>query len=81
PQPVVDRARTVLDALEKGDREGGSKREAFIDDLPLFATPAPQAAPQSEPSAVEDRLREVLPDELSPKDALNLIYELKGLTK
>ncbi|MEM9239060.1 MAG: DNA mismatch repair protein MutS [Pseudomonadota bacterium] len=81
PQAVVDRARAVLDALEKGDREGGGKREAFIDDLPLFATPAPQAAPVSEPSAVENRLKEILPDELTPKDALNLIYELKGLTK
>ena len=81
PQSVVERARTVLDALEKGDREGGSKREAFIDDLPLFATPAPQAAPPAEPSIVEDRLKEILPDELTPKDALNLIYELKGLTK
>ncbi|MEO0369915.1 MAG: DNA mismatch repair protein MutS [Pseudomonadota bacterium] len=81
PQSVVDRARTVLDALEKGDREGGAKREAFIDDLPLFATPAQQAAPISGPSAVEERLDEILPDELTPKDALNLIYELKGLTK
>ena len=81
PQAVVDRARTVLDALEKGDREGGSKREAFIDDLPLFATPAPQASPPSGPSPVEDRLNEILPDELTPKDALNLIYELKGLGK
>ncbi|MEL7013154.1 MAG: DNA mismatch repair protein MutS [Pseudomonadota bacterium] len=81
PQSVVDRARTVLDALEKGDREGGGKREAFIDDLPLFAAPEPQAPTKAEPSAVEDRLNEILPDELTPKDALNLIYELKGLTK
>ena len=70
-----------MDALEKGEREGGSKRAAFIDDLPLFATPAPQAAPPSAPSPLEDRLKDILPDELTPKDALNLIYELKGLTK
>ncbi len=81
PQSVVDRARAVLDALEKGDREGGSKREAFIDDLPLFAAPQPQTTTKQEPSKVEDRLRDVLPDELTPKEALNLIYELTGITK
>jgi DNA mismatch repair protein MutS len=81
PQSVVDRARTVLDALEKGDREGGSKRESFIDDLPLFSVPAPQAPSVPASSFVEDRLKDVLPDELTPKEALNLIYELKDLTK
>jgi DNA mismatch repair protein MutS len=30
-------------------------------------------------SAVEARLKAISPDELSPKDALGLIYELKGL--
>ena len=69
----------VLDALEKGEREGGAARRAVIDDLPLFAaTPAPPPAP-AKPSPVEDRLRDVLPDELTPKDALALIYELRGL--
>jgi len=32
-------------------------------------------------SAVETRMREVLPDELTPKEALALVYELKGLVK
>ena len=78
PESVVARARLVLEALEKGEREGGNQK-AFIDDLPLFAAkPVPPAAPQKR-SAAEERLREILPDELSPKEALNLIYELKGL--
>lgn len=81
PQSVVDRARTVLDALEKGDREGGGKREAFIDDLPLFAAPQPLPLASSESSAVEDRLKDILPDELTPRDALSLVYELKGLSR
>ena len=29
---------------------------------------------------VEARLAEVLPDSLTPREALNLIYELKALT-
>ncbi|PVA07669.1 DNA mismatch repair protein MutS [Thalassorhabdomicrobium marinisediminis] len=79
PATVVDRAKVVLEALEQGEREG--KQKAIIDDLPLFsATPAP--APQkTAPSEVEARLKEILPDELSPKAALDLIYELRGLVR
>ncbi|WP_241523947.1 DNA mismatch repair protein MutS [Oceaniglobus indicus] len=81
PEAVVARARVVLDALEKGEREGGGRQAALIDDLPLFAAtpPAPQpAAPRT--SAVAERLEGVHPDELTPMEALKLIYELKELT-
>ena len=79
PQVVVERAKVVLEALEKGEREGGGARKAIIDDLPLFAaTPAPQKVKVKE-SEVEARLKDVLPDELTPKDALALIYELRSL--
>ncbi|WP_299846847.1 DNA mismatch repair protein MutS [uncultured Roseovarius sp.] len=81
PDAVVARARVVLDALEKGEREGGMAQKALIDDLPLFAaTPPPPPAPVKS-SQVEDRLAEVLPDELTAREALNLIYELKDLMK
>ncbi|AGI70135.1 DNA mismatch repair protein MutS [Octadecabacter antarcticus 307] len=79
PATVVARAKVVLEALEKGEREG--KQKAVIDDLPLFsATPTPTPT-KTAPSEVEARLKEVMPDDLSPKDALNLIYELRGLVK
>ena len=79
PQVVVERARVVLEALEKGEREGGAARKAIVDDLPLFsAVPAPTLAPVKQ-SGVEDRLKAVLPDELTPKEALALIYELREL--
>ncbi|MBY5987162.1 DNA mismatch repair protein MutS [Roseovarius atlanticus] len=82
PTTVVERARVVLDALEKGEREGGGKRAAFIDDLPLFAaTPPPPPTPKAAESAAVLRLKEVLPDDLTPKEALNLIYELKALSR
>ncbi|MGK7650929.1 DNA mismatch repair protein MutS [Roseovarius sp. B08] len=82
PAAVVERARVVLDALEKGEREGGSKRTAFIDDLPLFAmTPQPAPQPKPQDSPVDKRLGEILPDHLTPKEALDLIYELKELSQ
>jgi DNA mismatch repair protein MutS len=79
PQAVVERARVVLDALEKGDREGGTPKKALIDDLPLFAMAAAAPPPDRGPSAAEERLAKILPDELTPKQALSLIYELKDL--
>ena len=79
PRAVIERARVVLDALERGEREGGSARQALIDDLPLFSScPVPAPAPAM-PSAVEAALRDILPDDLSPRDALRLIYDLKAL--
>ncbi len=79
PSAVVARAKVVLEALEQGEREGGTAQKALIDDLPLFsATPAP-APVQAKESEVEARLKDVLPDELTPKDALALIYELRGM--
>ena len=80
PQAVVSRAQSVLEALEKGEREGGERQKALIDDLPLFsAVQAPPPAP-SKPSPLLDRLKSIHPDTLSPRDALDLIYELKELS-
>ena len=80
PEPVVNRARVVLDALEKGEQDGVRKADVLIDDLPLFSVAAPAAAPVvNGPSAVEERLADVLPDALTPREALELIYELKAL--
>ncbi|MBL4811946.1 MAG: DNA mismatch repair protein MutS [Rhodobacteraceae bacterium] len=82
PASVVARAKLVLEKLEKSEREGGRARDALMDDLPLFAAmptaPPPEAAARSEAEAL---LRATLPDELSPRDALALIYELKALLK
>ncbi len=78
PASVVERARVVLEALEKGEREG-RQQKAIIDDLPLFATtPALVAAPAT-PSQVEEKLAGIHPDELTPRDALNLVYELRKM--
>ena len=82
PAAVVERARVVLDALEQGEREGGLRQKALIDDLPLFSAThsAPKPMPRG-PSELEEKLAGIHPDELTPKEALNLLYEIKSLTK
>jgi DNA mismatch repair protein MutS len=79
PASVVERARAVLEALERGDREGGAKAARLIDDLPLFSAAARPAAPPAAASAIEARLRAVHPDHLSPKEALDLVYALREM--
>lgn len=81
PTSVVERARVVLEALEKGDREDGSKSEKLFEDLPLFAAaPAPIAVPKQD-SQLEITLAKVSPDDLTPKQALSMIYQLKQLLR
>ncbi|WP_316013359.1 DNA mismatch repair protein MutS [Roseobacter sp. HKCCA0434] len=79
PPAVVERARAVLEILEEGEREAGGKAQTLIDDLPLFAVPAPTPKVETKASEVEARLAEVMPDGLTAKEALDLIYELKEL--
>jgi DNA mismatch repair protein MutS len=69
----------VLEALEKGEREGGGTKTAtLIDDLPLFsAAIRPAPAQDKRQSATEALLRETNPDALTPLDALRLVYRLR----
>ena len=80
PGSVVERAREILTALESGERDGAARPAALLDDLPLFRA-APTAAPAPAPrtSPVDDRLREISPDAMTPREALALLYELKDL--
>ncbi len=80
PEEVVARARDVLEKLEAGAREGAGAAQVLAQELPLFAArPAPAAPVRPRCSAIETRLREIHPDRLSPRDALELVYELKDL--
>jgi DNA mismatch repair protein MutS len=82
PASVIDRAKLVLEALESGEREGGARQKTLIDDLPLFrATPALAPKAVAKESAAEARLKAIHPDELTPIEALRLIYELREMLK
>ena len=72
PENVLARARQVLAVLES--RSSGHAAPV-LDDLPLFAAaPAPKKPEINPLDAMLDQLR---PDELTPRQALDLVYELK----
>ena len=84
PPAAVARAEEILATLERSEPDSALTRLAA--DLPLFAAAlareAPKAAaPSPEPSAVETRLQQINPDELTPKEALELLYALKTLAR
>ena len=78
PSPAIARAEQVLETLEQGEQSGAIARLA--EDLPLFAalaeTPAHNAP---KPSGVEAELRDLNPDDLTPRAALEALYRLRGL--
>jgi DNA mismatch repair protein MutS len=76
PAAVVARARSVLAKLEAGrDATGGIA--AGLDDLPLFAA---AAEPETGPDPLVAALDNINPDALSPREALEKLYELKRLS-
>ncbi|WP_300298095.1 DNA mismatch repair protein MutS [Ferrovibrio sp.] len=78
PEAVLKRASDVLHTLEKSGQTGASAK--LVDDLPLFSmAPPPKAAAVARPSEVERALKSADVDALSPKQALDLLYQLKGL--
>ena len=80
PPSVIARSREILEKLETAEREGG-RMEGLFDDLPLFSAAVSDnryCAPAKE-SELEQKLQSVNPDELSPIEALSLVYDLKKL--
>ena len=79
PQTVINRATEVLEKLEKNDQ--GGKTQTLIDELPLFNISPSNLVKPDTTSSVEMELKSIHPDELTPKDALSLIYKLKAFLK
>ena len=79
PEPVLARARQILNTLE--ERSSGTassgQRASVLDDLPLFAHhPEPRAVG---PDPVHQALDGIRPDELTPRQAIEALYELKKI--
>ncbi|WFU47876.1 DNA mismatch repair protein MutS [Sinorhizobium terangae] len=77
PASVVARAKDVLAKLEDADRKNPASQ--LIDDLPLFqvAIRREEAATRAGPSKVEEALKALNPDDMTPRDALDALYSLK----
>jgi len=76
PPAVLARAAQVLEKLEKGRAETGGLA-AGLGDMPLFG--AALDAAEAKVDAVRDKLSGLDIDALTPRQALDLLYELKGL--
>lgn len=74
PRSVIQQARCHLQALESRPQGTTPQLGLFGSDTPTVPVPA-----AAEPSAVEQALGELDPNELSPKAALEQLYRLKGL--
>ena len=72
PTSVLDRASEVLAGLEDKKRE----QQPLFEDLPLFCV---AKEPTLKTSEVENRLKDVNLDLMSPKEALDFLYNLKGM--
>ncbi|MDB5543403.1 MAG: mismatch repair protein MutS [Hyphomicrobiales bacterium] len=78
PPAVVARSKALLAELEAGERSAPVQK--MIDDLPLFA---PLLEPKAPIQPARDLLREALdvtdPDEMTPREALERLYEIKRI--
>jgi DNA mismatch repair protein MutS len=77
PKSVIGRASEVLDTLEKGDKS--SAMSCLADDLPLFRNmQETQGFVKKTPSEVELAIATLDVDSITPREALEMIYTLKG---
>lgn len=80
PDSVVARARDVLTKLEDSDRKNPASQ--LIDDLPLFQVAVRrEEAKRAGPSKVEEALKAINPDDMTPREALDALYALKKQLK
>jgi DNA mismatch repair protein MutS len=69
---VVRQAKRILEALEQQSLQRGGQDD-------LFARPGDMQS-ETEIDALRDALQPVNPDELTPRQALELLYRLKKLS-
>jgi len=77
PRPVLEQARQHLAELEQQQRRDSPQLGLFDQS----AAERPAAGATVPPDPLRERLRGIDPDSLSPREALDLLYELKLLNR
>lgn len=82
PPVVIKRSEQILQILEN-DKKTQIKGQAPQAELPLFSAVVTelQETQAATPSLVEEKLDQIDPDDLTARDALDLIYQLKNIQK
>ena len=81
PIEVLERAKVILNELEARDAEKSTEGKLLTKDLPLFSQsltqkPVTQVNYNSE---LSNKIRSIYPDEISPNEALQILYDLKEI--
>ncbi len=71
PKPVIRQAKKYLQLLEEASVTRGNQSDLFASTKPI------EAEPEADP--LREEMARVNPDELSPREALELLYRLKKL--
>jgi DNA mismatch repair protein MutS len=72
PKPVIRQAKKYLQLLEEASITRGNQADLFA------STREPESEPEAD--ALREAMASVNPDELSPREALELLYRLKKLS-
>jgi len=72
PKPVIRQARKYLELLEQQSLSRGGQDD-------LFATASRRVEPEPPADPLREELMGINPDELSPREALDLLYRLKKI--
>jgi DNA mismatch repair protein MutS len=71
PKPVIRQAKKYLELLEQQSLERGGQEDLFANKT--------NSNPEPETDALREALQAINPDELTPREALDLLYRLKKL--
>ena len=71
PKPVIRQARKYLELLEQQSLQQGGQDDLFLNPAPVEAEPA------ADP--LREAMQQLNPDDLTPREALELLYRLKKL--